>query len=677
MNGEIKEVSGPTAGGSDGQRKTDRVTEPRKSFSLQAAEFRQLVLQCHDRKVLAETTLTYIARNFRPSIVRFDIRAGSKTQTRMIVLPPMSQELGQKFSEAWMTPLAIEVQTESRPVPRYSSFSREDHSLTVFAVPLIDQSGVAEGALVLLMRGRVENADLLLIQLDMLAGSVSLRLADLISAVPDASVPLINETQMTDRSPDRHAVIEEGGAKSQLIQSVSADTETLRPAELPVPAETTSSSSLREFAYSLVNSLCNQLRAEQVGFGLREGGRIRVLAVSGLAEVKSANPGISMMQQAMEECLDEAHPIVFPTPDSEIGTRTFVIHRRWSSETSGACVASIPITDAQGVIAVVSLRLPAGRAMKSEFVSSISTVLQKHSHSIRLLEKVSRSLTSHLRTAIADKLGQLTGKNSIWQKTAVAFAAGLCLWCLFGTLTYRPICNARITAENLLQMTSGSESKLKVVHVVSGEKVRAGQLLAEFETAELELQLQALQREIASTEVDVRRAIDARDTGAAALGRARIGVLMTQAASVEKRIERAHLRAPRDGVIVRADLEKRVGQVFTPGETVLEFASEGGWILAIEVPDDIATLVQSDQTGMFAASSFASDSMPFRISSIDGTAQVMDGRNVFLARAQLDEQREWIRSGMEGTARVTTVPRPVWWVGLHRLIDWCRLSFWV
>ncbi|MFN8706449.1 MAG: efflux RND transporter periplasmic adaptor subunit, partial [Planctomyces sp.] len=556
-----------------------------------------------------------------------------------------------------MTPLAIEVQTESKPVPRYSAFSREDHSLTVFAVPLIDHSGVAEGALVLLMRGRVENAELLLSQLDMLAGSVSLRLADLISVVPDASGPLNNESQMTDHRPDRQAVIEaavieDSGAKSPLIQSVSAsaDAETLRPAELPVPAETTSSSSLREFAYSLVNSLCNQLRAEQVGFGLREGGRIRVLAVSGLAEVKSANPGISMMQQAMEECLDEAHPIVSPTPDSETGARKFVIHRRWSSETSGACVASIPITDAQGVMAVVSLRLPPGRAMRPELVSSISTALQKHSHSIRLLEKVSRSLTSHLRTAVADKLRQLTGKNSVLQKTVVAFAAGLCLWCLFGTLTYRPICNARITAENLLQMTSGSESKLKVVHVVSGEKVQAGQLLAEFETAELELQLQALQREIASTEVDVRRAIDARDTGAAALGRARIGVLITQAASVEKRIERARLRAPRDGVIVRADLEKRVGQVFTPGETVLEFASEGGWILAIEVPDDIATLVQSDQAGMFAASSFASDSMPFRISSIDGTAQVMEGRNVFVARAQLDEQREWIRSGMEGTA---------------------------
>ncbi|MFN8706450.1 MAG: hypothetical protein ACK526_03850 [Planctomyces sp.] len=100
MNGEIKEVSGPTAGGSDGQMKTERATEPRKSFSLLAAEFRQLVLQCHDRKVLAETTLTYIARNFRPAIVRFDIRAGSKTQTRMIVLPPMSQELGQRFADA-------------------------------------------------------------------------------------------------------------------------------------------------------------------------------------------------------------------------------------------------------------------------------------------------------------------------------------------------------------------------------------------------------------------------------------------------------------------------------------------------------------------------------------------------------------------------------------------------
>jgi len=226
-------------------------------------------------------------------------------------------------------------------------------------------------------------------------------------------------------------------------------------------------------------------------------------------------------------------------------------------------------------------------------------------------------------------------------------------------------------------MTAPANAKLLKAYVQPGEEVRAGQLLAEFDTTETTLQLQTLEREIASTEVEVRRSITARDTSSAALHKARVGVLMTQAAGLQERLEHARLVAPENGTIIRADLEKRIGQMFVPGDMVLEFAPVGGWNLEIQVPDDIGTLVQSGQIGSFAAASYSSHSMPFEIQYIGGTAQVVDGNNVFIAQAPLAERPEWMKSGMEGTARISTVEKPVWWVLAHRVIDWCRLSFWI
>jgi multidrug resistance efflux pump len=107
------------------------------------------------------------------------------------------------------------------------------------------------------------------------------------------------------------------------------------------------------------------------------------------------------------------------------------------------------------------------------------------------------------------------------------------------------------------------DAKLQTVHVRPGQSVTAGQPLAEFDVSELNLQLQSLERDIASSEVEVRRAIDARDTSAAALAKAHAGVLISQAASIQERIESSLLVAPADGTIVRADVEQKLGQMFT------------------------------------------------------------------------------------------------------------------
>jgi biotin carboxyl carrier protein len=435
-------------------------------------------------------------------------------------------------------------------------------------------------------------------------------------------------------------------------------------------------SSPREFAYSIVNALANQCGAEQVAFGMTSGQRIQVLAISGLSDFKTSSPGVAMMTQAMEECLDFGSLIAAPMP---AGTDiiSLPIHRRWSAEAGAASVCSIPLSDSEGVTAVVSLRRTTTRPFTKDELSSLTRTLQPYGHALRMLDRATRPLQQQVKFAAKESLQKTFAAGSIGRLGLIGAVILVGLWLVFGSLTYRPMCTARVVAENMVQMTAPGNAKLLKAHVQPGQEVQAGQLLAEFDTTETTLELQTLEREIASTEVEVRRSITARDTSSAALHKARVGVLMTQAAGLQERLERARLVAPENGTIVRADLEKRIGQMFVPGEMVLEFAPVGGWNLEIQVPDDIGTLVQANQTGTFAAASYSSHSMPFEIQYIGGTAQVVDGNNVFIAQAPLAERPEWMKSGMEGTARISTVEKPVWWVLAHRVIDWCRLSFWI
>lgn len=708
------------------------------AFSVQTTALKNQLRNFSSRSDVVGVLLKFVSQTFSAAAARLDFRVRERTEITLQTVPSMPKELAAKFSEKWLGPLAIEVQTDPDHSARSKIFEREKQSIFIASAAILDQeSGIPDGAITMLIMGRPEDGELLVSQLSTLATVAASRLAELAANrfASFADSPLRASTQpwvversaaIPDLSPSPPVLSQQAdgdllAAAQGGSQTVSGRKATSRDAEpdltqISLPVKSASAavampalaavsgapavsaaqeasgvsphinptalwriaghSSPREFAYSIVNALANQCGAEQVAFGITSGQRIQVLAISGLSDFKASSPGVAMMTQAMEECLDFGSLIASPMPVG-MDIVPLPIHRRWSAEAGAASVCSIPLSDSEGVSAVVSLRRTVTRPFTKDELSALARSLQPYGHALRMLDRASRPLQQQVKFAAKESLQRSFAAGSIGRFGLICGVSVVGLWLVFGSLTYRPMCTARVVAENMVQMTAPANAKLLKAYVRPGEEVKAGQLLAEFDTTETTLQLQTLEREIASTEVEVRRSITARDTSSAALHKARAGVLMTQAAGLQERLEHARLVAPENGTIVRADLEKRIGQMFVPGDMVLEFAPVGGWNLEIQVPDDIGTLVQSGQIGTFAAASYSSHSMPFEIQYIGGTAQVVDGNNVFIAQAPLAERPEWMKSGMEGTARISTVEKPVWWVLAHRVIDWCRLSFWI
>ncbi len=630
--------------------------QPAVSLSSLTSGLRSSLKNCSTAAEIAQTLLNCASTQLSAAVTQVHFRDGIQSRTLVAHGPSISPELAQKFCEKWLAPLAIEVQTDTDHSAKSKHYKRDDQILSVFSAPFLDaDSELAEGAITIMLTGRPSSVDLVLACVDALASVATMKFAELamLSSVKTSA------TARSDEKPSANAVSNQQSQHNAALGKVAT------------------SSSPKEFSFSLVNSISNQLEAEQVGFGMNTASRIRVLAISGLPDFKAASPGVALMQQAMEECLDHENLVIQqPGMVGPDGTQ-FAIHRRWAAESGGSCLCSIPLKDTDGVVAVISVRRSATRPFSKEEIGGLMQMLQPYGSALRVLEKATQPLQQQMRIAAKESIHRNFGTKSVGRKAIIGAVILFFAWFAFGTLTYKPMCKAKVIADNMLQMTSPLNGRLMMVNVQPGQHVKAGQLLVEFDTTELALQLQSLEREIASSELDVRRAIDGRDTSAAALHKARVGVLMTQAAAIQDRMEQARMVAPEDGTIVRADLEKRIGQVFSTGEPVLEFASAGGWTLEIQIPDDIGTLVQPEQSGSFASASFSSHSMPFQIAHVEGTTQVLNAQNVFIARAPLAERPEWMKSGMEGTARVTTVSRPVWWVALHRVVDWCRLSFWI
>jgi len=88
-------------------------------------------------------------------------------------------------------------------------------------------------------------------------------------------------------------------------------------------------------------------------------------------------------------------------------------------------------------------------------------------------------------------------------------------------------------------------------------------------------------------------------------------------------------------------------------------------------------LVRDGQAGRFVTVASPGQSVSCTVDRVQPSATVVDGKHVFLARAKLCGQAPWNLAGMDGVATLEVGPRRVWWVVLHRVLDFARLHFWV
>jgi hypothetical protein len=171
--------------------------------------------------------------------------------------------------------------------------------------------------------------------------------------------------------------------------------------------------------------------------------------------------------------------------------------------------------------------------------------------------------------------------------------------------------------------------------------------------------------------------VAAKSTVEAKLANAQRRVYEAQLQTIRHQLERAVARAQFNGTVVTGDLRKHVGQVVALGDPLFQLAPHDGWVLELELPERVVNDVQPGMTGWFASHAQPGQWQTCRISRVRPTSELRGERNVFVAEASVDIEDGWTRPGMQGVTRVDVGRRAVWWVALHRLIDYVRLTLWV
>lgn len=471
------------------------------------------------------------------------------------------------------------------------------------------------------------------------------------------------------------------------FMSYAASTAGSRPAEAASPSSPVAAlgraagyESVEELAFSLTNNLRNKLGCEQVALGLVRGRRCRAISISGLDEVKPRTPGVLDLQAAMEECLDAGCPIVSQAGAAAGPDEThscYRLHRQWHRSAGQAAVASVPLFMDDTCVAVVSVQRRAGEPFRSEEVLRIQKAVAPYAPALVLIGRARRGLLRHSVDSVREAAAALLQPGRRGARAGAGLSVAAAVWFFFGSLDYRiaAVCTA-VPAESR-HVAAEFDGVLAATHVKAGDVVSAGQVLCRFDARDLELQADELRAQAAVAEQERLRAMAGDARADARLADANARLLQARLVMLTRRIERATVRSPIDGVIVEGDLERRLGASLARGEPLFVVAPAGRWTLEIEAPQRVTADLAGGLTGWFAPLARPEETTALTVTRVRPMAAAREGQNVFIAEAEVAAAAPWIRPGMAGMVRIDVGRRRVWWIVTHRIIEYLHVHFWI
>ncbi len=434
-----------------------------------------------------------------------------------------------------------------------------------------------------------------------------------------------------------------------------------------------------EVAFSITNSLRNKLGCTQVALGMAARRRVKILSISGLDHVAKQGDGVSRLQAAMEECYDAARTLVHHPKQSwtadGVGT-DYRLHQQWSAATKGDAVASIPLKANGKVVAVLSLRQSANESLTPELLENLRSRVEPFAAALVLAHRACRSVPAHALDRAHEAAAALVGPGRRNTKLLTALAAVALGWFAFGKVDYQLTVPCSVVPAQVRHVTAPFDGVLESAAALQGDRVSRGDVLCEMERRDLAQQRAQLLAEIAVLEHEQDRAMAASTPVDAQLALAQQRLARARLDIVESRLAQASVRSPIDGVIAVGDLRKRTGAVVSRGEALFEVAPLDKWILELRVPEADGDELRAELAGAFVPEARPEESQTFRISRVRPQAEVQNEENVYIAEADTHLPYDWMRPGMEGIAKVNVGRRPVWWVALHRAVEYVQLHLW-
>lgn len=264
------------------------------------------------------------------------------------------------------------------------------------------------------------------------------------------------------------------------------------------------------------------------------------------------------------------------------------------------------------------------------------------------------------------------------RRSVLAIAAMLLIATVltFVSGTYRVTADASLEGKIQRAVVAPFDGYIAAAHARAGETVAAGEVIAELDTEELQLQRQRHAAEMSEFDRQYRKALSTRDKTQAHIFKSQVNQAEAQLNLVEKKIQRSTLVSKLDGIIISGDLSRSLGAPVKTGDILFEVAPLDEYRLIVSVDEKQVVDVEPGLAGTLSLKALPDTKLPFVVHKVSPVFAEDENGISYRVEARLAEEHAGLRPGMEGVAKIEIDQRSFAWIYLHELINLIRFWAW-
>jgi biotin carboxyl carrier protein len=422
---------------------------------------------------------------------------------------------------------------------------------------------------------------------------------------------------------------------------------------------------LAEGATALAVELGQILACRRVTVGLRQGQALRIVGTSQASSLDARHETAGRLTAAMHEALDQglsvAWPPVVPNPPVCLAQREVA---------GGGSACSVPVVAGTQPVGAIVLERD-DRPFTTAEIALCEDVGSFAGPILRLQHAAEAPWHERMAERVRERLATPRHRQLAWASGALAVIVLLAV-----PLPWRVSAPARLEGSVQRAVVAATDGFLQQANVRPGDVVKAGQVLAQLSSQDLELDRKRRESELRQHENAYRAAEARNDRTQMVISQSRAAEAQAMLTLAEGQLERSQLVAPFDGVVIKGDLTQNLGAPVQRGEVLLVLAPGDSFRLIVEVDESDIAAVRPGQRGQLALASRPEEPLAFTTRRIVPVATSADGRNYFEVEAAPERPQPNLRPGLSGVAKIEAGERPLAWLLFHRFASWLRLALW-
>jgi RND family efflux transporter MFP subunit len=428
-----------------------------------------------------------------------------------------------------------------------------------------------------------------------------------------------------------------------------------------------------------VNRITAVLPVNRSSISILRKGRREMAAISGQVQVDRTKPGVPDLISLHEWLGGLDGDISVVQTDEGILTDHEDVREKFAAyfkKTGMRSFTSLLLKDGEGAIGALVLEGSDAHALTASHVELARIFANQVTVAVRNALLYQQVPLAGMLQPLARRKAKFEAMPVARRRAYLAGAVVLVLFLVFFPWWSKPTGDARVLPEHIQPVSAELEGTVRKVLVHEGERVAAGQLLAEIAADE---QRVALEQAQAQYDIQSRRVLQLEGEGK--LGEARIERARMQEAAAKLGLERTQLtqtqlRAPITGVVVTPRLEERVGQYLKRGDVFCQVVDLTSAWAEVSLPEGDIGEVAAGEVAWLKLNTYPTRKFVGKVIQVAPQAREQSDERYFDVIVEVPNPDMALRAGMMGRGKVLARRASVGYLLLRTPARWIWLKIW-